>query len=341
MKSIDPKSLTIITTYSCTAACKGCCFGCSPKRKEKLSFIEIKNIINDFLKEFPSIEVIIFTGGEPFLLGDDLLKAIKYTSSLHKMSRIVSNAYWAKNYKTAYCMLRKYKESGLCEINYSTGDSHQEYVPYDNIVFACRAALDLSLPTGVNVETHECKKFHARILQNDKRLLKYETKNSFWIKSGVWIPCDSDRDLESNKIQSQNRSLKEHGCNSLFHNLTVSPDKALFSCCGFNVDQNSFLQFGKYGRENLKEAYFSQFDDLLKLWLFVSGPKAVAEFINVNKCRTGQSIELSGKHPCAICKEIYSNPDNMGILKKNYRKIFPTVLFEYSFYSNIYAYRKV
>ena len=125
----------------------------------------------------------------------DRLKAVKYASSLHKMSRIVSNAYWAKNYKTAYCMLRKYKESGLCEINYSTGDSHQEYVPYDNIVFACRAALDLSLSTGVNVETHECKKFHTKTLQSDVRLLKYETRKNFWIKSGLWIPIDSSCDV--------------------------------------------------------------------------------------------------------------------------------------------------
>nr|WP_278705504.1 radical SAM protein [Bacteroides intestinalis] len=338
MKYIDPKSLTIITTYSCTAACKGCCFGCSPKRKEKLSFVEIKNIIDDFLKEFPSIEVIIFTGGEPFLLGDDLLKAVKYASSLHKMSRIVSNAYWAKNYKTAYCMLRKYKESGLCEINYSTGDSHQEYVPYDNIVFACRAALDLSLSTGVNVETHECKKFHTKTLQSDVRLLKYETRKNFWIKSGLWIPNDSESNLNPRKNQFTQMNVKESGCDTLFRNVTISPNKILFSCCGFNIDENVFLQFGKYGREDLKKAYLSQFDDLLKLWLFVSGPIVIAKFLN--KYKANQPIELFGKHPCTICKEIYSDPCNIAILKENYSKIFPTVLFEFSFYSNIYHIRK-
>lgn len=35
-RTIPPTTLTLITTYKCSAACNNCCFECNPDRKEKL-----------------------------------------------------------------------------------------------------------------------------------------------------------------------------------------------------------------------------------------------------------------------------------------------------------------
>lgn len=48
--TITPNTLTLITTYQCTAACPNCCFACSPMKKERLTYQDLiysieKNIV--------------------------------------------------------------------------------------------------------------------------------------------------------------------------------------------------------------------------------------------------------------------------------------------------------
>lgn len=35
-------TLTFLTTYTCTSACRNCCFQCHPKRKERLTVNDMK-----------------------------------------------------------------------------------------------------------------------------------------------------------------------------------------------------------------------------------------------------------------------------------------------------------
>ena len=334
MNYINPTSLTIITTYTCTSACRNCCFSCSPKRTERLTLDEIKNTIDKCLKAFPSIKIVIFTGGEPFLLQEELVSAISYVNNKQKLSRIVSNAFWARSYKQAYHTLRALKEAGLTEINYSTGDEHQEFVPYDNIVYACRAALDLALPVAVNIETNEYKKFNRSVLDKDIRLHKYRNEPSFIITNGQWVTYKKESDYEKKTLPQSKEfiSQSEDGCDTLFNNITISPDGKLLSCCGFFAPKSQFLQFGKLEGNNISELYTNQFDDFLKIWLYTSGPHRVAQFIN--RYKKG-SIECSNKHACAICEQIYSNPENISIIKKHCHDIIPQIIFDYECDRNI------
>jgi len=330
MNNINPNSLTIITTYSCTSACKNCCFACSPKRKERLSIGDMKKVISEAISSFPSIRIIIFTGGEPFLLRDELLDAIGYASGLGRCTRVVSNAYWAYRYKQAYSLLKELKKRGLNEINYSTGDEHQEFVPYDNIVYACRAALDLSFSVAVNIEAHENKKFKMETLSNDVRLLKYRNNPSFLISNGLWIAYDEEAKKKSKMCDTVNmcsRNKEEVGCDTLFNNIAVSPIKQLFSCCGFFAPRTPLLQFGKLGEGDISTNYNRQFDDLLKIWLFTSGPHNIARFINQYK--SGEKIDCYKKHPCSVCEQIYANIENIEIVKLHYKEVFPRIMFNY------------
>lgn len=68
MPIILPKILTLITTYRCTASCHNCCFGCSPNYGKMMSIEEIKKYISVCKEVFPSIRIVVFTGGECTLL---------------------------------------------------------------------------------------------------------------------------------------------------------------------------------------------------------------------------------------------------------------------------------
>ena len=93
---IYPQSLTILPTYKCNAACEQCCFESNPQIKHKGSLESIKNNLESAKKAFPSLKLIVFSGGEVFLLKDKLFDAIKHARLLGFQVRCVTNAFWAK-----------------------------------------------------------------------------------------------------------------------------------------------------------------------------------------------------------------------------------------------------
>ena len=75
-----PTTLSVITTYKCSSTCPNCCFQCSPKRHEFLSKDDIIKYIHKSITEFPSIKVLVLTGGECTLLKNDLLEIISFAT---------------------------------------------------------------------------------------------------------------------------------------------------------------------------------------------------------------------------------------------------------------------
>ena len=195
---IYPEVLSLLTTMYCTAKCRNCCFQCSPQRRDRMSLNDIKFYIDYVTREFPSIKLVVFSGGECVSLKKDLLNSICYAQTVGLKTRIVTNAFWASDYKKAYKMLSSLKDAGLDEINYSTGDDHQEWVSYENIVNACLAAKNLGFNVLVNVETHHDSIFSRTTFENDERVSKYLGNNIFdanCIK--VIVELSSDMDMSA------------------------------------------------------------------------------------------------------------------------------------------------
>ena len=124
---IPPKTISLLTTYKCSAVCKNCCFGCNPRIREQLSVDEMKSYIDKSLSAYRStLKVLVLTGGECMLLGNKIYEIIKHGKENGLLVRIVTNGYWAKSYRIAFNKLQKLKNAGLYEINFSTGDDHLE-----------------------------------------------------------------------------------------------------------------------------------------------------------------------------------------------------------------------
>lgn len=58
-----------------------------------------KNILDEAISDFETIKVLIITGGECFLIGNDLVQIIDYASNKGLATRVVTNGYWANNKK--------------------------------------------------------------------------------------------------------------------------------------------------------------------------------------------------------------------------------------------------
>lgn len=123
-----PSTLTIAPTYRCTAKCKECCFRCTPKVEQILETDKILQYIDESVEAFPSLKIMVLTGGECFLVANDIPRMISRTKSHKLMSRVVSNGFWATSYEAAvkkigsYCGCRfnrvqyqhRRQSSGIC-----------------------------------------------------------------------------------------------------------------------------------------------------------------------------------------------------------------------------------
>ncbi len=240
---IPPTMLSFITTNKCTAACRNCCFKCNPKNNERLSLEVIKKHIDTALSSFTSIKVLILTGGECFTLGDDLFSVIDYGAKKGLITRVVSNAYWAMTFKRTYNMISKLKQSGLSELNVSTGDEHLEWISLDNIVNVIIASIKLNFTVVINIESSELKNFNKQMLLNDIRLKKYDIDNcdNVHIFNGRWIYFNNEKKENVKKKNVLVSNISHKRCTSLFSTLTINSNNTVIACCGITSLKNNFL----------------------------------------------------------------------------------------------------
>jgi len=192
VRVLSPEIVTLLTTFKCTAKCRNCCFQCSPKVEKKMTLDEMKSWLEKCFVAFPSIKMVVFSGGECTLLGDSLKEILAYVSQKGKLTRIVTNGWWAQNANVAEEYVRKLKQAGLNEINFSSGDEHQEWIPFERVRNAAVASINNGLGCAINLETHDDTKFDfKKYLQCDNEFASLCTgivssKRKIVIEHGIW-----------------------------------------------------------------------------------------------------------------------------------------------------------
>lgn len=332
-KPIKPTTLSLLTTMHCTAQCKNCCFQCSPRKRERMDLNHIYQYIDKILSYYPSIKTIVFSGGECTSIKSDLLKGIIYANKKGLTTRIVTNAYWATSYEKAYSFLVKLKEHGLNEINYSTGDDHQEWIPYENIINACLASRNLGFNTVVNVEAHLNSSFNRTIFIKDKRISKYignnmSDSNCIKIMQGVWMPV-TDEAKEERKHQKKEVPPHYNTCNSIFHTIAITPNGDIYCCCGLTCLQNQTLKVGNIQYSTKASIESNQFEDLLKIWIHTEGPIKILEFLYRNTPIKKNEIDYS-MHICEVCMMLFNSPHFIADIKKHINQILPNIMLKYN-----------
>lgn len=321
---VDPKSIGILTTMKCTAACQECCFECSPNRKERITFTEIKKIIDSIVIAFPTIKVVAWTGGECTLLGDDLINGISYAKGKGILSRIVSNGWWATSDEKAFMLLKKLKEAGLDEVNISTGDNHQEFVPEDIAIRAAVTAAELGISTIISVEKRGNAKFKKEDIFKNKIFQKFADKNIntdlLKIIDPVWVSFHSDNIYDYGEL---NLSNNLGGCDSIFETLLVSKNNEVALCCGLSLDYIPSLVFDDIQSmcdkpENTRLKFYNTFNDFLKIWIYVEGPYKILQKVQ----KWDSNIEVPNFiHQCLYCSYLYNNIDVQKVISEHYKEV--------------------
>lgn len=300
-------TLTIITTYTCTAECKECCFGCTPKVKGRLELSVIKKRIEEAKKSFPSLQLVVFTGGECFLLKEELYESIAFARKKGLLVRCVTNAYWGKTENKANEVAGKLHIAGVNEINISTGKDHQEYVPFPSVVNVSKALVSKNISTLVTIEqdTPESKCKKEAMANLDIRMLLEKKSSLFSLMSNSWMPFTHD--AEKRASNENNKKALDVGCEQIFGNAVITAHDQLAGCCGLALEHIPEMKLGNLNGSNLKEMYSSQLDDFMKIWLHIEGPYGIVKRMYGENAAS--NFFKGVNHICHSCAILHHNED--------------------------------
>jgi hypothetical protein len=319
---VQPRSLTILLTYKCTAECKECCFESSPRLTHRLSLAEITAAIKEAHQHFPSIKVVVFSGGKTFLLKDDLFSGIAYATKLGFLTRCVTNGFWGKAKHVARRTAQRLSDAGLSEINISTGADHQEFVPFSSIETACTCLAEVNIRTLVTIEVDKPGGKCMEDALNSpifKRLL-HDYPDRFAVQSNSWMPFRET--YEERKVGFACATLYS-GCKQLLTNIVVTPYRKMSACCGLTFEHIPELTLGDLNSENMKTLYAKARNDFLKIWIHTDGPNVIMRKLFDEEI----DHELAQfKHICQACVILHKHPKIRAEIRKRYTEFLPDVL---------------
>jgi hypothetical protein len=334
-----PTHVTILPTYRCTAACAQCCFESSPHLSGQIPIERILAYIDEAAASFPTLKLVVFSGGECFLLREDLDKAISRVTQHGLMSRCVTNGYWAASLRAAESRVAALKQAGLKEINFSTGVDHQRFVPFDRIAMGAVATAAAGIRTIIAIEGYKESKFTLDTALQHPLIMEFlessPARGNLSFFSNIWIPFKSDaaisQDPSLNRLSSKN--VSSEGCDNVLENLVITPHERVSSCCGLTFEHIPEMKLGTAREQSLRELYFNQFDDFIKIWLRVEGPERILQFAASKNPRIAFSAEFT--HPCQSCVEIFRNPEVRDALRDSYQEKVHDVIFRYKMMLNL------
>ena len=329
----QPTSLTVLTTDNCTARCSHCCMNSGPDRKDKLSYDQIRSSI-DQIRQLGPLNTVIFAGGEPTLLGKDLLDSIAYAYSLGLNTRLVTNASWAISEEKADAKLKSLSEAGLRELNISADDFHIPFISFKNVENAWRAAENkgfssVLITISYGSENTITPDWVAEKLGETAMIASPEAskpKGGKWIKyrrtsngtnfliNGTYLQklgrCHEE--VEDSQFQVASVDELTGGCPYAAVNPAVSPSNHLLACCGFENVNNAVLDFGNLNDESAADIYAKVGTDLIVQAISYRGPGFLADFIK----RHAPHIEWRDTYGsvCEVCEHITQRKEVVNFL---------------------------
>lgn len=287
--------LAFTLTQRCPAHCEICCFESSPMCTNSLDLNRVREYIESASK-IDYIKTIAFTGGEPFVIYDDLRDLIKLSSSYGKRVTTITNGYWASNYQLVFDRIKCLKENGLSHLSLSYDAYHKKFIDVNNIRNILKASMQIGLPTSLAIVKLKDEKISEIIDLLDDCL--YATNLEI-------IPClpvgAAKKNFELNrfeKIYDSNSKKLRCTYNGM---LVVLYDGRILPCCSQAV-VGTGLCIGDFNELSLEEALFKAKNNKLLYALRNSEMRCFYEYI-----KKFDDIELPDKvvNPCDLCMHLF------------------------------------
>jgi len=194
LKIPSPISGGVMLSYKCSAECKHCMYLCSPRwsadwisednLQRGLSQLAGKIIPSPYGADRISLSHgLHFSGGEPFLNFNLLVKAVEMADELNIPSLFAeTNCCWCKDDKTTREKLKILKNKGMRGILISVNPFYAEYVPFEMTERCIRICSDIF---GNNVAVYQYEYYRLFKMLGIKETISIEkflelTRNQYF-----------------------------------------------------------------------------------------------------------------------------------------------------------------
>lgn len=315
--------LVFSVTYDCPISCKYCVTESGPWDGPALDAGFMSSVIDEAL-ELGNLVSVVFTGGEPLLKRQDVERTIFYANQRRLWTRIVTNSFWATTPNVALQTLSQLKEAGLCEINFSCDDLHQEHIPIERVRNAYHAAKIIDLPALIahkqvrngkitpesiaeflGVELTEFKEGE----ENPKTDL-YSSALTVPIGAGAkWLNSDDYIIYPSNEI------AWSAPCSGILSSVIISPTKEVRICCGMIDQRVPELTIGSLEKQPLAEIVCEGNTDLVANWLALEGPYGIMGFIR----EKAPQIDFQKQYVnhCHLCNDLFTRAEVRDVIQQH------------------------
>lgn len=317
------KSVCFLTTYQCNARCGFC--ECRPENKEMLSYDDMARYIDEAC-ELGTVGQIVFSGGEPTLLGEDLFRGIAYATQRGLLTRVVTNGWWGKTPEKADAFLGRLIESGLQEINISLDDMHQDWIPFESVKnsflacvkrkFRCLLAHKV-LKNARMTRAYLEEQFGVELIDFSHDRTYTPDEECRLISTGVVVPVGP-------KPQDYAQEELTYGefrgsCGSVLRDIIIGANHQFLPCCGIVTKNLPELTFGDLRQKRMIDAIDEANRDLMANWLALEGPSGIAEFVK----KKDPSIPFDQRYTgiCHLCNEVLTRPDVRRVLVEHLDEI--------------------
>uniref|UniRef100_A0A7C1IXU2 Radical SAM protein n=1 Tax=Ammonifex degensii TaxID=42838 RepID=A0A7C1IXU2_9THEO len=283
-----PKHLVFLLTRRCNFNCDHCSVSAGPMQRETITGVIIKRAIEEAYA-LPSLRVVIFTGGEPTLYPKLLQTGISLAYEKGFMTRLVTNAWWARTPEKASRFLERLTECGLNEINISYDDFHSPYLQTyggeQNIINAVSAAKELGLTVLVGTVIHPEAKVRTSYLRQVFQNAGITGELKF-LEDFIFPLGRARLRLPRSIFVFDPAEATESGCREAGETLVVLPGGEITFCCGHILCSNAqrLITIGSLtAKETLTGMVERMQRNVLYWWLHLEGPTAVLRELGVTK----------------------------------------------------------
>jgi hypothetical protein len=269
----------------------------------------------DQAAEIPSFMVVVFTGGECFLLGRDLDDLVERASGHNLITRFVSNGYWATSRRTARQRIEKLVACGLNEANFSTGDFHAKYVDPTYVQNGAMAAADAGLTSLIMIEVFRESAFDFDAFAERPGFRDYVESGQIILKASPWMTFGGTASVTYASKYIQQVRQYNSACSSSLDVVAINPDEHLISCCGLTFEEIEELHLGDLKKNTIQEILSGTPTDFIKVWIHVCGPQAIIDYARKYDPSIKERDNLA--HICDSCRYMYHDPRIKTVIREH------------------------
>jgi hypothetical protein len=293
-----PKTLNLLPSWECDAACRHCLFSSSPVARGRLDLDVARLAIVD-LNTLGSLESVAMSGGEVTLDRGYLFEIARLVRDESLSFSLITNGKFASSVEEAIALLAPLQRIGIDSIGVSWDNFHNEFIDVNHVRNLLKATRKLGIDTRLSVVATS----NYRIGDAFKELGPLTL--GIPAIEGACLPVGRAKKAvnpaEILPVPSWNIGAS---CAKDFEMLSVTPDGSVYPCCSVGGFTEG-LKLGSLYDSSILELV--QRRNLGMKWSILAGqgPAYLLKFLTPEEKQ--ELVSAESQHDCVNCNRLFSS----------------------------------